>query len=288
MSKGIGKNTGSLLSALVNLMGTMFRQHPIIFLTFIGIIGYATFWFTTSSNKMTFFLCILISLVSIVLYSKTNNYAETLMSFMIGVLTIFTINWDSINSKIFIAFYIGINIFLFFISSIKVATKVETELTIASSFIDNLNFKATYQRLDAICKIPTTYNLISNLDKAEIIKYLSYMKLPIENMKEAINNIETIKVVLRLTLEESCNFFRAIYFIQIRALTSFTVTNFLDIIMAKRLPITPNELMNIVDQTKKILISKKINILEYLDKIEELTLNGLSDEEIIIVIRDLN
>lgn len=281
MGKKPGDNLKDVTKGLVNVSEQLFRKQPVIFLVFIAILGICFWEFVKSPHRMTFGLCILISGVSIILYIKTNNYAETLLSFMLGVLTIFTVNWDHYTSSLFVLFYLGINIFLFFISSIRMAAKLETILTSAATYIDLQNFDYTYKRLDAICHFNTTYKNFSIIDKAETLKYLAYMKVPIEEMYESISNIELIKVCYQLEIATACDFFRVIYFIKYRTNSSIDITAFLDTIVSKRLPIDPLSFIKILEQTKSCLLSQKLTLLEYLDKIENLAFDGYSDENII-------
>lgn len=274
MAEGIGKSLKEVIKALANVIGRLLRQHPLIFLTFMAIITFGLLMFTKSEQRMTFGLCVLISFVSILIYTRNNNYAETLLSFMLGVLTIFTITWDNYTSKLFIGFYVSVNIIIFFITSIKLAMKVETELTAAASYIDLNNFKSTYKELNRISKIDTQYNTLGGLERAETIKYLAYMKVSLVEIAESIKNIELIKVIYQLELKSSCDFFKTLYYIKQRSNSFFSITNLLDLIVAKRLPLTPEEFLTILNQTKKEIIQNSFSISNYLDIIDESVLNG--------------
>ena len=115
MSDSVGKSFKEVIIAFKNVLGRLCRQNPLFILVFIAIVTYGLYMFTKSESRMTFILCVLISIVSILIYSRNNNYAETILSFMLGVLTIFTIKWDGYTSKLFIGFYTSVNIFLFFL-----------------------------------------------------------------------------------------------------------------------------------------------------------------------------
>lgn len=274
MAEGIGKSLKVVIKAFANVLGRLLRQHPLIFLTFMAIITFGLLMFTKSEQRMTFGLCVLISFVSILIYTRNNNYAETLLSFMLGVLTIFTITWDNYTSKLFIGFYVSVNIIIFFLTSIKLAMKVETELTAAASYINLNNFKPTYKELRRISKIDTKYNILGGLERAETIKYLAYMKVPLTEIAESIKNIELIKVIYQLELKSSCDFFKTLYYIKQRSNSFFSITNLLDLIVAKRLPLTPEEFLTILNQTKKEIIQNSFSISNYLDIIDESVIDG--------------
>ncbi|WP_421919613.1 hypothetical protein [Marinifilum sp.] len=274
MAEGIGKSLKQVIVAFKNVLGRLIRQHPVIFLTFMAIITYGLIMFTKSEQRMTFGLCILISFVSILIYTRNKNYAETLLSFMLGVLTIFTIKWDTYTSRLFIGFYVAVNIIIFFLTSIRLAMKVETELTAAASYIDLNNFKNTYKKLQRISKVDTQYNALGGIERAETIKHLAYTKVPIEEIEESVRNIELIKVVFQTDLKESCDFFKTLFYIKERTDSYFSITNLLDLIVAKRLPLTPEEFLTILNQTKKVIINNVLTIDMYLNLIDESVFDG--------------
>uniref|UniRef100_UPI00404A7112 hypothetical protein n=1 Tax=Fulvivirga sp. TaxID=1931237 RepID=UPI00404A7112 len=274
MAEEYRKNLKTVNKAFVNVLGRLLRQHPFIFLVFMAIITFGLVMFAKSEQRMTFGLCILITFVSILIYSRNNNYAETLLSFMLGVLTIFTITWDKYTSLLFIGFYVAINVIIFFLTSIRLASKVETKLTTAASFINLREHKSTYKKLYKISKVDTQYNILGGVDRAEVIKNLAFMKVPLEDMVESIQNVELINVVFQLNIKDSCDFFKTLYFIKIRSTTIFNITNLLDLIVDKRLPLTYEEFLEVLNQTKKEIINNDISIIKYLDLIEESVLNG--------------
>lgn len=285
MGDELGNSFKDVLTGLKNVASRLFLQFPFMFVVVIAIVGFAFYQFTESEQKMTFALCILISFVSFLIYVKSNNYAETLLSFMLGVLTIFTITWDAYTSKLFVAFYVGINIFIFFASSIKLAMKVETELTTASSYIDIKNFKRTYKQLKEVYNVPTKYRMLAPLERAETIKFLAYMKVPLKEMADAIKSIELIKVVYQIDLKNSVEFFKTLYFIKRRSQGVFNIVNLLNLIVEKRLPLNPEEFLTVLNQTKKEIIQGSYSIADYLDIIEECVLNGEDTEGIISRLR---
>lgn len=282
MPKGAGHNLKAVLTALFNLMGSLFRRHPIFFLVLAYLIGTGLMLFTETKNKMEFGLCILITFVSVIIYVQTKKYAETMLSFMIGILTIFTINWDGNNSKMFIVFYIGINVLFFFLNSISLATKIETELTHAASYIDTNNFKLIYDELHSIASKSTKYNQLNSIDKSEIIKKLAYARIETNQMYLSIVHIEMIKVVFGLSISEAFEFYKNIHYVVLRSTNYIDISLYIETILLKALPISPSEFIEIFNMTKKHLISGKLDLDAYLCNIEDCLFRGYSIEEIIV------
>jgi len=286
MANEVGGNLKGVLASLANVVGSLFRQFPFFFVVLMVGAFKVLLLFTHSKNKMEFGLCLLVSFVSIIIYAQTKKYAETMLSFMVSILTIFTINWDGYNSKIFIAFYIGINVLVFFLSTIMLASNKETDITHAASYISRGNFKEVYGQLDAICNKPTKFQQISVLDKAQAIRYLAYASVKMDQMFAAIEYIEMIKVVYGIPLNEALNFYRDIFFVGKRSTNYFDTSHFLDKVVSIGLPLTPSEFMEIFNKTKKMIISGRMDVDSYLAKVAELAYSGHSNDEIVAILNE--
>lgn len=282
MNDSSQKNTSSLLSALKNVLSRFYHQHPTFTFSIVVILGLLLYTFINNGERLAFFLCLLISIMSIIIYSKRGNYGETVLSFMLGILTVFSIDWDKnkTGAIIFTAFYVCVNVILLFITSIKLYVEKEKHLTSASIFIDNNNQKMVYAQLDNICQKVTKHNALGTIEKSEAIRYLSYMKLSVVEIKEALNVIELIKVVFEMNIKESCSFFYSLLLIQYPSKNMNGIERKLDFILNKRLPLSPNELSRILIATKSSVISGTITFSDYLDYIEECVIKGYTLEEI--------
>ena len=90
------KKNNSLLAALSALKvvtQTLFKKMPVLFLVVVylvdlGIRGYLAAGFST-----TYLLGMLILTLSIGIYVSTRSFSETTLSFVLGMLTIYSIDW---------------------------------------------------------------------------------------------------------------------------------------------------------------------------------------------------
>ncbi len=274
MENNFRKSLSNVMKSLGNVVGDLFRGHPIIFLAFVGILTYGIIQYVQTSSQMTFGLCVLISFVSVLIYIRNQNYAETILSFTLGILTIFTIEWKPDTSVLFIGFYVTLNVVIFFLSTIKLAMKVETQLKTAASFIDLKNHDEVYKVLNKTSKVDTKLGILGPLDKAILIKEMAFIKVPIEEMPKAIEHIELIHVAFQLDLESASDFYRNLYFIKRRSVDTFDINTMLDLIVSKRIPLTFSEVLTVLDKTKKVLIKSEMSIVSYLDSIEKSVYEG--------------
>lgn len=195
------KKNNSLLAALSALKvvtQTLFKKMPVLFLVVVylvdlGIRGYLAAGFST-----TYLLGMLILTLSIGIYVSTRSFSETTLSFVLGMLTIYSIDWKKENISLFIILYLAYIVVTFCISSVRLAAKQESILTQAACKLDISNYKAVYNRLKVISEKSTKYSQLSILGKSEIIRYLAFRQVNIDEYEDAINIIELIKSVSKL------------------------------------------------------------------------------------------
>jgi hypothetical protein len=68
---------------------------------------------------------LLVLLISITVYGKTNSYGEAALSLIGGLLTVFSVNWTPAYFWIFTGVLVGFSLSALLISSIKLAANVE-------------------------------------------------------------------------------------------------------------------------------------------------------------------
>ncbi len=287
MADGVGNNLKQVLLAFKNVIGRLVQQFPLLVFIVIGLLWTAFYYFGKTPDRMTFALSVLVTFVSIIIYAKTKKYGETLLTFMLGLLTIFSAKWDPYKSILFFSFYLGFHAIIFVISSVSLAAKLETELTSAASFIDLKNFKKVYKRLREISQMDTKHNSLSTIERGEAIKFLAFINVPIDAMPEALKNVEYIKVIYQADLKKSLEFFRALFYIKERSGFTVDVTNYLDIIVHQRIPLTPDEFFRIFDKTKGPIIQQKLDLVSYLEQIRKLVFEGHSEDQIVKTLNEV-
>lgn len=125
------KKSKSLIEALNSLASvtqTLFSKMPVLFLVIIYLIDLGIRGYLSAGFSVTTLLGILILFISIGLYISTKSFAETTLSFILGILTIYTIDWESANITLFVILYLSYIILAFFISSIRLAAKQEKHI----------------------------------------------------------------------------------------------------------------------------------------------------------------
>jgi hypothetical protein len=281
----VGKNLKDVIVSFAIVLGDLLRKHPLFFFISLTTIGTVVYFLFGSDEKIVIFLCILITLTSFILYMYKDSYTEAFLTFFLGILTIFTIQWDDPKTLIFIISYFVLNAVIFIGGSIKLAAKVESILKRAAAYNYRLDIDNQYKVLKTIADKSTNFHQLRPVERAEIIDFMCFIKVSTIKLYTAINKIETIKVLTRSDLTTSLNLYKALYMAAKRLYSSDDdienyVQRHLDNIL--RLTMTPDEIMNLFGQTKKYLIQRKIELVDYYEFISRSRDRGLSEDEIAI------
>ena len=279
----IGKSLSDVMRAFVIVLGDLLRKHPSFFFISILIFGFVVYFLFGSDEGIVVFLCVLISLTSFILYMYKDSYTEAFLTFFLGILTVFTIEWDGSKTVIFLISYLLLNMIMFIGGSIKLSTKVESILKRAATYESKNNVDAQYRILRSIADTPTNYHQIGTVERSEIIHFMCLLKVPTRKLHTAINKIESIKVLTRSDLTDSLDLYKTLYMIAKRLFENETdieqyVQRHLDNIF--RLTLTPNEIMMFLNKTRKYLIQRSVEVNDYYEFISRCRNRGLSDDEI--------
>jgi hypothetical protein len=285
------KKSKSLIEALNSLASvtqTLFSKMPVLFLVIIYLIDLGIRGYLSAGFSVTTLLGILILFISIGLYISTKSFAETTLSFILGVLTIYTIDWESANITLFVILYLSYVILAFFISSIRLAAKQESILVQAACKLDIDDYDSVYKRIKEISQKSTKNNQLSIIQKSEIIRYLAFRQVIIGEYGEAINIVELIKGVTQIDLIQCCEIYYSFYtYIYNRRPSPPNISREIEKMFDKvtTLTIAYNEFFEVFSNTKRILVEDKINYDKYLTEIRLYALKGYSSTDITEILK---
>jgi len=223
-----------------------------------------------------------IGLISIGLYIKNSSVTEAVLTYFIGILTIFTVPWNRDLLIIFFGSFFPLFILLILLSSIKLSANIETILTQASNFIQEGESIYKYSLLNKIVKTPTKFRQIGIIDRATTARYLVFNKIPIEQIYNGICLVESLKVFFQIELTQAQNFYRSLNYVNYSFYNRYITIRDMDYIInyILDLPLTPVEFIEIFERTKFLLISKSLNYNEYFLKLKTVVMSGIDIKEI--------
>ena len=136
--------------ALKNLVQVLFKKMPVLFLVLIYLVDLGIRSYLSEGFSTTYLLGLLILLISIGIYVSTKSFSETTLSFVLGVLTIYSIDWEKANITLFVILYLAYIVIVFYVSVIRLASKQETILSQAACKLDITDHDRIYKRLKTI------------------------------------------------------------------------------------------------------------------------------------------
>lgn len=261
---------------------------PVLFLVIIYLLDLGIRGYLSEGFSVTSLLGALILFISIGIYISTKSFAETTLSFILGILTIYTIDWETANISLFIILYLSYVILVFFISSIRLAARQESILVQAACKLDMDDYDSVYKRIKNISQQSTRHNQLSIIEKSEIIRYLAFRQVIIGEYEEAINIIEIIKGVCQIELIQCCEIYYGFYtYIYNRRPTPPNISRTVERMFDKvtTLTVAYNEFFEIFSSTKRILVEDKINYDKYLTEIRIYALKGYSSADSIEILK---
>lgn len=283
------KSLFEAISALKAVTQTLFKKMPVLFLVVIYLVDLVIRSYLSTGWSTTYLLGLLILIISIGIYVSTKSFSETTLSFVLGILTIYSIDWENANITLFLVLYLAYIVVTFYISSIRLAAKQESILTQAACKLDMDDYKNVYKRLKNISQKSTKYGQLSILDKSEIIRYLAFRQVIIGEYEEAINMIELIKSVCQAEIVPCCEIYYGFYtYCYNQKPTPPNISKEVEKMFDKvtTLTISYLEFFEIFAQTKRILVETKLPFDKYLLEIRLMALKGYSSTDISDIMRE--
>lgn len=282
------KSLSEAIKALGSLVQTLFKKMPALFLAVIYLIDLAIRSYQSAGFSTIYLVGLLILFISVCIYVTSKSFAETTLSFVLGILTVYSINWEEANFTLFIALYLAYTIFIFYTYSIRLSAKQESILIQAACKLDMDDFKNVYKRIKGISEINTKSHQLSIIDKSEIIRYLAFRQVIIGEYEDAINVIELIKNVCQISLLDCCEIYYSFFTYcknkQQHPNISKEVERMFDRVTT--LSVSYAEFFSIFKETKRILVEDKLTYEKYLVEIKMLAFKGYSDNDIIEILKD--
>lgn len=255
--------------ALCNTISATYGLAPaavIVGLILAGILIYISLYFV---EIMMGTIILLIFLISIVIYAASNNYGEAALALVAGLLAAFTVQW---TWNKYVAFIIPLLSFFFFILltvSVRLAAKNETRYLQAAIYIDTSRSKEVERQLRKLANEISTGTL-GPIDKADAIRIMAFRKIPIDSMKYMLRTVEIISGITSLDAKSITLFLIDLS----KALDIKIDLNFQTEIdkvfnFYRDAPVSHEEFIQAFKNSKRLLISNKIDPVNYLSDIPE-------------------
>ena len=231
---------------------------------------------------------LLVLTVSLVMYGKIANYGEAALALVAGLLMALAITWTLGKFLIFIAAWVVFTVFVFLISSIKLASKLQHIYRHAAVLIDNKNYQNIEEKLKKAGS-STPRGMLGPLERVESIRLLSFRKYPIQLMKSTLATVETLSIATQVSYKKITLFIADLYMMvahllgqneqEINQQFHRLVVLVMNIICDT--PASPEEFFNTFQQTRWFVISGRLEPIPYLQEIYHAFNKGFSPDDIV-------
>jgi hypothetical protein len=191
---------------------SLYKMAPCLVIVLSAVILAVT-WISIHSSKLMLGTVLLVVWgVAVVVYASTQNYGEASLALVAGLLTAYSVTWNPPRYIAFIAIWSGFSFVALIISSIKIASNVESiyreaSLNMADSTLDSLGIE---QRLKAIGDSSNKISL-GPVERAEVIRIFAFRKLPIAVMEGGLKSVGMLSIITGIESKPIANFFADVY-----------------------------------------------------------------------------
>lgn len=203
----IGESTGEAIRSLQAVVKSSYGLAPVasgcLVVVALAVGALAIRW----APFMQAIVLLIVTLVALVVYLSTKSYGEAALALAAGLLSVYSVDWDTPTFISFLVVWIGFSIIALLISSIRIAATVEDIYVQASLFAPRKNedLKALERDLRRIGK-RRGRGMLGPVEKAEVIRLFAFRKLPLSVMESGLDAVETLSVVTKLEPLEVARF----------------------------------------------------------------------------------
>lgn len=270
-----------VIKQLGNVTWALIRQFP--GLIFFSLIMFLIAFDRLKENSQTIIivLCIVVTLLSIIIYMRSNRFDETALTFILGLFTVFSISWNKEKAIVFAVFFTLFAWFIFLISSIKLASKLESILIDASVNYNLNNNDHCFKSLKAICNKTSKNGYLNTLEKSEVVRFFAFKKIPFEHIEPLLDMCESCIMISHYKPEKVASFIYSLYvtlgYLD-NEIDSYELEKTIDQIVI--LPCSLADFIEIFEVTRKYILQNRIDFSEYIRNIKDSIKNGLSPTDI--------
>jgi len=283
------KNTKTyqeLSKALGGVLASAYKLHPFaviiiafIFLTII-IVSLAF------SKIMMGIIVFLVFIVSLVIYSKKQDFGQSALALVAGLLAAFTVEWTKSRFIVFTGVWISFALLTFLFSSIKIASQVESIFRKAAMAIDVEKYQTIEKELHKISK-QSRVGYLGPIERAESILILAYRKIPIELYFTILTFIEYLYMISKEDYKTIALFMADLYkSFELKDYTKegISIDQVIDLI--KNAPTSTSEVFQSFKNTRHLFLSDRISLQNYLVYLEKGLSEGVSPNEMTKYIKE--
>lgn len=267
------------LQALGGMLQSLYRLIPgavVVLLILLGVFG---FLLSRSELVSQAAAVVIIFLVSFAIYAKERNYAQAILAFVVGLLPALSMTWSSGRFWLFVGGFVVLNGFFFILNSIRLAGKNEHIYKQAAIFAHSTDPTATDKKLEALAKKAKASSL-GPIARADCVRQLMFRNFPVDQLSTALESIERLSVITGLSPSDIAGYIIILYPLADAAGIGFSRLDDLLYLTLRDSAATPAEFFETFRITRNIVLSGRMELDSYLERLSDLLGLGLTPEAI--------
>ncbi len=259
-----------------------YNLSPLLIIILCCVIAAITYISLTSTKLMMGVVLLVVLGVTVIVYAKGENFGEAALALVAGLLTAYSVTWTPKRFVAFIAIWSAFTFFAIIISSIKLASKSESIYRQAAIALSENSYQVTSKEKE-LKKIGGDKNVkgLGPIERAETLLLFAYKKLPTEILSSALKAVAILSVITQLQPKIVATFVVDVYKVfdfafpdQQEKLVDTLYKNI------KESPVAPIDFIDAFRESRRLILSKTIEPLTYLELLKEALETGEAPEKV--------
>jgi hypothetical protein len=276
------KRSGSLAEAFRGLHGvtlSLYRLFPAAAVSFLVLILFFGFIISKSELAAQATALALVLLASAAIFLRTHSYTEAFLALIVGLLPALSMDWSPARFWVFVGGYGLLTAFAFLASSVRIAKDAESIYVQAAVFAEREDKTVTAKRLEALARSANT-PLLGPIERGECVRQLMFRNFPITLVPDALRSIEKLSVITSLPPAQIASYVVILYPVAGATGTTFAHLDDCFYLALRDSAATPEEFIEAFRVTRSLVLSGRMDLSTYLQKLSTLLGFGLAPDEI--------
>lgn len=270
-----------VLASLRAVIASSYKLAPFAVILIVAIVAGIVGLSIWSSKMMMGVVLILVWLVSLLVYLRTQDFGEAALALVAGLLTVYTVEWTPLRFIAFCAAWVGFAATALLISSLRLAASTEKIYMDGASLTasDPSLIKGQYETLRIIGE-KTQYGQFGPIQRAEIIRFFCFRRVPVGLMRQLLQATETVSLASRIDPIRIAGLFAD--FTKLHSQDPASSMALVDVMdaMLKRSPVSPDEYIAAFENTRHYVLGQSMPIPKYFERLERALNSGISPQSI--------
>lgn len=222
---------------------------------------------------------VLVFIASAAIFLRTHSYTESFLTLIVGLLPALSMTWGPAQFWVFVGGYPLLTAFCLLAASVGIAKDAESIYIQAANFAKQQDRHATKDSLEKLVK-QAKVRILGPLARAECVRMLVYRNFPLEQVPAALESIERLSVITGLPHTDVASYVVILYPLASATGLGFARLDDLFYTALRDSAATPEEFFEAVRVTRSLVLSRQMDLDEYLKELSDLLGLGLSPDGI--------